>query len=54
MTLNYGPWYVSVSLNKVLQKYYLMIALSGLEGDNDVSRVKRGQWNKSLRNTDRL
>jgi len=33
-------------LNKILWKYYLVFALSGLGGDNDVSRVKRERWNK--------
>jgi len=28
--------------------YYFVIALSGLGGENDVSRVKRGRWNKKV------
>ena len=29
-------------------KYYLVFALLGLGSDNDVSRVKRGRWNKKF------
>jgi len=43
-----GPWYVSISLKKILQKYYLVFTLSGLGDDNDVLWVKRGRWNKKV------
>jgi len=38
-------------LNKILNKYYFVFASSGLGDDNDVSRVKRGDGTKCLRNT---
>jgi len=35
--------YLILSLNKTLRIYYLVFALSGLESENDVPRVKRGE-----------
>ena len=48
ITINWGPWYVSISLNKILQKDYLVISASGLGDDNSVSRVKRGRLSKKV------
>jgi len=31
--------------------YYLVFALSGLGGENSVSGVKRGRWNKKVLET---
>jgi len=28
--------------------YYFVLALSGLGGENDVSKVKRGRWKKTF------
>jgi len=40
--------YLILFKNKILYIYYLVFALSGLEDENDVSRMKRGQWNKKV------
>jgi len=40
--------YLILSLNKILSIYYLAFDLSGLGGENDVPRVKRGRWNKKV------
>jgi len=48
ITLNWGSWYVSISLNNFFFKYYLVFALSGLGGDHDVSRVTRERKNKKV------
>jgi len=44
--------YLMLSVNEILQIYYLVFALSGLGGENDISTVKKGLELKSLRNTD--
>jgi len=38
--------YLILSSNKIIWIYYLVFALAGLGGENDVSRVKRGRWNE--------
>jgi len=43
--------YLILSLNKIINIYYTVFALSGLGGKNDVSRVKRGRWIKKVRET---
>jgi len=40
--------YLVLSLNKMIEIYYLVFALSGLGGENDASRVKRDQFNKNV------
>jgi len=40
--------YLILSLNKILQIYYPLFALSGLGSEKDVSIMKRGRWNKNV------
>jgi len=37
-----------LSLNKIILSYYPVFALSGLGVKKNVSRVKRGRWNKKV------
>jgi len=40
--------FILLQFNKNLSIYYLVFDLSGLWGENDVSRVKGGRWNKKI------
>jgi len=40
--------FILLQFNKNVSIYYLVFDLSGLWGENEVSRVKRGRWNKKI------
>jgi len=40
--------YTRLSLNKIISMYCPVFALSGLGGENEVSRVKRERWNEKV------
>jgi len=41
-----SPWTGGHGRYRFLEIYYLLFALASLGGDNDVTKVKRGRWNK--------